>query len=59
MLSFFDKNYQKDMMINYQSNLDVFILAKVMEMNEKWINNFVFEILYALREYFYNFCNFM
>lgn len=35
-------------MINYQNNMDVFILAKIMEMNEKEKNNFVFEIIYSI-----------
>lgn len=52
-LCVFDKNYDKNAMISYKDNMDVFILAKVMEMNEKEINNFVFEILYAIREYLY------
>lgn len=59
MLYFFDKSYNKNVMINYQKNLDVFILAKVIEMNEKEKNNFVFEILYVIREYLTNICNFM
>ena len=58
-LCVFDKNYNKNAMISYKDNMDVFILAKVMEMNKKEINNFVFEILYAIREYVYNVCNFM
>ncbi len=58
-LCIFDKNYNKNTMISYKDNMDFFILAKVMEMNEKEINNFVFEILYAIREYLYNVCNFM
>lgn len=53
-LCVFYKNYNKNAMISYKDNMDVFILAKVMEMNEKEINNFVFEILYAIREYLYN-----
>jgi len=58
-LCVFDKNYNKNTMISYKDNMDVFVLAKVMEMNEKEINNFVFEILYAVREYLYTVCNFM
>ena len=57
-LCVFDKNYNKNAIISYKDNMDVFILAKVMEMNEKEINNFVFEILYAIREYLYNVCKF-
>ena len=47
-LCFFDKNYNKNTMISYKDNMDVFILAKVMEMNEKEKLNFVFEILYDI-----------
>ena len=54
-----DKNYNKNAMISYKDNMGVFILAKVMEMNEKEINNFVFEILYNIREYLYSICNIM
>ena len=35
-------------MISYKDNMDVFILAKVMEMNEKEKLNFVFDILYII-----------
>ncbi len=34
-LCIFDKNYNKNTMLSYKDNMDVFILAKVMEMNEK------------------------
>lgn len=44
----FDKDYKKDVMIYYENHMDIFILAKVMEMNEKERNNFVFEILYDI-----------
>lgn len=43
-----DKNYNKNAMISYKDNMDVFILAKVMEMNEKEKLNFVFEIMYNI-----------
>ncbi len=36
-LCIFDKNYNKNLMISYKDNMEVFILAKVMEMNEKEI----------------------
>ena len=58
-LCVFDTNYNKNAMLSYKDNMDVFILAKVMEMNEKEINNFVFEILYNIREYLYIICNIM
>ena len=35
-------------MFYYKDNMDVFILAKVMEMNEKERLNFVFEIIYII-----------
>jgi len=44
LLYFFDKNYNKNTMILYKDNMDIFILAKVMEMNEKEKLNLVFEI---------------
>ena len=47
-LCVFDKNYNKNKMISYKDNMDVFILAKVMEMNEKEKLNFVFDILYII-----------
>lgn len=47
-LCVFDKNYNKNTMISYKDNMDVFILAKVMEMNEKEKLNFVFEIMYIV-----------
>ena len=58
-LSVFDKNYNKNAMISYKDNMDVFILSKVMELKEKERDSFVFEILYVIREYLYNVCNFM
>ena len=47
-LCVFDKNYNKNTMLSYKDNMDVFILAKVMEMNEKEKLNFVFEIIYNI-----------
>lgn len=47
-LCVFDKNYNKNSMLCYKDNMDVFILAKVMEMNEKEKNNFVLEILFDI-----------
>ncbi len=47
-LCVFDKNYNKNAMISYKDNMDVFILAKVMEMNEKEKLNLVFEIMYIV-----------
>ena len=47
-LCIFDKNYNKNTMISYKDNMDVFILAKVMEMNEKEKLNLVFEIMYIV-----------
>ena len=35
-------------MISYKDNMDVFILAKVMEMNEKEKENLVFELIYHI-----------
>ena len=51
ILCFFDKSHNKNVMINYKNNLDVFILAKVMEMNEKEKSIFIFEILYSVYIY--------
>ena len=47
-LCVFDKNYNKNTMLSYKDNMDVFILAKVMEMNEKEKLNLVFEIMYIV-----------
>lgn len=51
-LCVFDKNYNKNAMISYKDNMNVFILAKVMEMNEKDKRNFVFEIIYNIYKNF-------
>lgn len=47
-LCVFDKNYNKNAMVYYKDNMDVFILAKVMEMNEKEKLNFTFEMIYII-----------
>lgn len=47
-LCVFDKNYNKNEMAYYKDNMDVFILAKVMEMNEKEKLNLIFEIIYSV-----------
>lgn len=46
-LSLIDKNYNKNRMVTLEFNMDVFILSKVMEMNEIEKENFVDELLYA------------
>ena len=45
-LSVFDKSYKKNRMVILEYNMDVFILSKVMEMNETEKESFVFELLY-------------
>lgn len=35
-------------MLSYKDNMDVFILAKVMEMNEEEQKNFIFEMLFDI-----------
>ncbi len=50
-LCVFDKNYNKNAMISYKDNMNVFILAKVMEMNKKERTIFIFEILYSVYIY--------
>ena len=45
-LRLFDKNYNKNIMVTLEYNMDVFILSKVMEMNETEKESFVFELLY-------------
>ena len=47
-LSVFDKIYNKNRMVILEYNIDVFILAKVMEMNETEKENFVFELFYNI-----------
>lgn len=44
----FDKNYNKNRMITLEYNMDVFILSKVMEMNETEKENFVYELFYNI-----------
>lgn len=44
-LCILDKNYNKNAMILYKDNMDVFILAKVMEMDEKEEQHLIFEII--------------
>ena len=41
-----DKNYNKNRMVTLEYNMDVFILAKFMEMNETEKESFVFELFY-------------
>ena len=47
-LCVFDKNYNKKRMVTLEYNMDVFILSKVMEMNETQKENFVFELFYNI-----------
>lgn len=47
-LCVFDKNYNKNRMVTLEYNMDVFILSKVMEMNETGKENFVFELTYSI-----------
>ena len=47
-LYFFDNNYNKNRMVTLEYNMDVFILSKVMEMNETEKENFVFELFYNI-----------
>lgn len=44
-LCIFDKNYKKKTLITLEYNMDIFILAKVMEMNETERNMIVYEML--------------
>ena len=44
-LCIFDKNYKKNTLITLEYNMDIFILAKVMEMNEKEKEMVVYEML--------------
>lgn len=41
-------------MLSYKDNMDVFILAKVMEMDKKEKLNFAFEIIYSIHFYMIN-----
>ena len=47
-LSVFDKSYKKNRMVILEYNMDVFILSKVMEMNETEKENFIFELTYSI-----------
>ena len=44
-LCIIDKNYNKNRIVTLEYNMNVFILAKVMEMNESERNMFVYEML--------------
>ncbi len=48
LLCAFDKNYNKHRMVNLEYNMDVFILSKIMEMNETGKESFVFELFYNI-----------
>ena len=48
LLCVFDNNYNKNRMVTLEYNKDVFILSKVMEMNENEKENFVFELFYNI-----------
>ena len=43
-----DKNYNKNGIITLEYNMDVFLLAKVIEMNETEKENFVYELFYNI-----------
>ena len=43
-----DENYNKNRMVTLEYNMDVFILSKVMEMNEIEKESFVYEIFYNI-----------
>lgn len=47
-LTIFDKNYNKNRMVTLKYNIDVFILSKVMEMNETEKESFIVEMFYNL-----------
>lgn len=47
-LCVFDKNYNKNSMLCYKDNMDVFILAKVMEMNEKEKEDFIVKLIFDI-----------
>lgn len=47
-LCIFDKNYNKKRILTLEYNMDVFILSKVMEMNENEKENFIFELTYSI-----------
>ena len=47
-LCVFDNNYNKHSMVTLEYNMDVFILSKVMEMNETEKENFVYELFYNI-----------
>lgn len=47
-LFIFDKNYNKNRMVTLEYNMDIFILAKVMEMNETEKESFIVEMFYNL-----------
>lgn len=48
LLSVIDKNYNKNRKVTLEFNMDVFILSKVMEMNETEKEIFIYELLYGI-----------
>lgn len=44
-LCIIDENYKKDTMLTLEFNMDIFILAKVMEMNKEEKERFGFEMI--------------
>lgn len=47
-LSIFDKNYNENTMITLEYNMDIFVLAKVMEMNDIEKEMVVYEMIYDI-----------
>lgn len=47
-LCVFDNDYNKNRIVTLEYNMDVFILAKVMEMNETEKENLVYELFYNI-----------
>ena len=48
LLSVIDKNYNKNRKVTLEFNMDVFILSKVMEMNETEKEIYIYELLYGI-----------
>ena len=47
-LCIFDKNYNKNKMITLEFNMDIFILAKIMKMDEIEKESLIFEMFYNI-----------
>lgn len=50
-----DKSYNRDTLIFLKNNMDVFVLAMVMKMNEEEQKNYIYEMVFHIYNNFYKF----